>query len=327
MSKIIVPETPSIVLGVGVSGRFKFIRRRSDESVVQETPFGKNRWLDTGLDFLCGRDFGGALHGFNGCHVGSGNTPAQDGDTALEEFVAGTADVTQVSGFTDVEQRFTRMVLRFRFPVGAATGNLSEVAISIGTSSNAGNDGQPLATRALISDENGSPVTISPQPDEFLDVYWEYTKYAPPTNVTGTFNQEIDGVMQTFNYEVCPAKNENTDTWTSSPSRTLRASRGNQMVNTGSGASSGGFRQPYQFLDPNGSMCDSYTDLAPYVNGTFYRDSRLYFGLDTANFSMTAFKFNNYICGWMMEISPAVQKVATKQYYIDIRNTIGRYSP
>lgn len=329
MSNIIVPERPPIVLGVGVRGRFKFIRRRGDESIVEETPFGKNMWLDTGLDWLCGSSRFSSSFNLDGCHVGAGNTPPENDDQTLESFVAGVGGTHSSTHIVDAEARFNRYIVVFRFPVGAAAGNLSEVGISLGTSNTAGSPSAQLATRALITDEGGNPVTISPQPDEILDVVWEYTKYAPADDVTGSFQQEIDGAMVDFEYIVRPSTtSSSSDGWGNLHRSQLGvATGGSNRGRSGAhpGALGGVFGSPTPLNSIQAST--SYEQLGSYVDGTFYRDSRLFFGLDRGNVDIRVLNFNNSICAWQMQIDPVVQKVPNKQYYIDIRNTIGRYEP
>lgn len=331
MSNIITTERPPIVLGVGVRGRFKFIRRRGDESIVEETPFGKNMWLDQGLDYLCGHDDGLWLNGLVGCHVGAGNTPASSDDVALEIFVAGIGGRFDQSTHLDAAGRFQRETVVFRFPTGSAVGNLSEVGISVGYSSNnpvngAGRQSAPLATRALITDEGGNPVTISPQPDEILDVVWEFTKYAPHGDVEGQFQQEIDGVSKMFDYVVRPARNTSLG-WTSTPDAQLDASNTGNMSRGGSGASTGVVGSPFGTLNPVGETAVEHVNLGNYIQGSFYRDSRLKFDLSRANFNIQSFIFNNSLSAWMMQISPTVEKTSSKEYYIDIRTSVSRYLP
>lgn len=328
MNSVIVPERPAIALNVGVMGRFKFIRRRGDESVIEETPFGKNHFLDNGLDLIMGRDFGGN-NGLEGCHVGSGNTPPTDDDQSLESFVAGTSTILSTNGSTDVVDRVTRVYTTFRFDVGQAAGNLSEVGISIGWSSggnNAANPDRPLATRALITDQFGDPTTISPQPDEILDVVWEFSKYAPSADVEGTFEQEIDGSMQVFNYAVRPA-HVSSGNWPATRSLFSPTIGGGNLAINGSGASASGLGAAYSFPGNPSDAATSYSVIEPYVPGTFYVDTRLSFSLTAGNMNMRTFKFNNTNSAWQMEIDPVVQKVPQKQYYVDIRNMVGRYSP
>lgn len=141
--------------------------------------------------------------------VGTGSTPPVVTDTTLEGFIASTSTSQggQISNIVNstVYPRYVTRAIKKRFN-GAAIANtpLSEVGVaitpSIGTNANATH---PLASRALIVDALGNPTSITVLADEFLDVTYELTTYALD-GVTGSFNINILGTVETFEYEIRP---------------------------------------------------------------------------------------------------------------------------
>lgn len=119
--------------------------------------------------------------------VGSGQTAPSVNDTALVSFVAQTSSTqgSRVYGATTIAPFYGFGRQTFRFPMGAAAGNLSEVGILDNGS------GAPLFSRSLIRDGNGNPTTITVLANEFLDVTYEIRIYAPTADVTSQF--QLDG--------------------------------------------------------------------------------------------------------------------------------------
>lgn len=328
-------SVPVLNASMGVGGKFRFIRRREDLSIIEETPLSNNMVLNAGLDWLFDDSRFTSTWTNSGVQVGSGNTPPDPDDAGLETYVAGTTTTVSTSSSMDIPNRVQKITTVFRFTTGAAAGNLSEVGIGIGANNNtsptsAAKNGQPLFSRALIVDEFGNPTTITVLSNEILDVVWEYYKYAPIADITGSFDQDIDGSTVSFDYVARPATTTTGSSWGITSSGQVIPSRGagGSMGNSGSGASTTGIGSAYTTLISAGStqiFCSSFVPISPYVTGNYYLDARMFFDLSTANFNILGLKFNFTICGWMMEIDPTVNKIDTKEYYIDVRLSIARY--
>lgn len=116
------------------------------------------------------------------CQVGSGSTTPLVTDTALASRVAARQWISGDGGISGAQSTvpyygFRR--LTYKFPQGAAAGNLSEVGVGWSGTGN-------LFSRALILDTAGNPTTITVLADEFLDVTYEFRRYPGTADITGT---------------------------------------------------------------------------------------------------------------------------------------------
>lgn len=161
----------------GIEGYFNLVVRDANTlEVKRETGFFKNRITNYGLDRLAAD---GVLYG---AAVGSGTTPPADTDVALANQVARTSTVLSnnvVIGPAEPPY-YSGKVITYRFPQGAAAGNLSEVGIN-------GNYLSPyqLWSRSLILDTSGNPTTLTVLPNEILDVTYECRIYPMDSDTTG----------------------------------------------------------------------------------------------------------------------------------------------
>lgn len=139
-----------------------------------------NLILDTGLDYFCGGV--GQFNAF--CMVGSGSGTPVVSQTALLTLVASTTTVTSSTTGTDLVNNYAYSRKTYRFGLGAAAGNLSEVAVGWAASN--------AFCRARIVDNTNTPTTITVLSDEYLDVTYELRAYWPLSDFTGTIT--LDGV-------------------------------------------------------------------------------------------------------------------------------------
>ena len=149
--------------------------------VVQDTGFTPNLITDAGLAAMNGP---GSLDVFGTLRVGSGTTPPQFSDTALVNQLA-SAPASWTHAVVGGYAVSTTSVL---FVMGAVVGNVGEVGFGFSSSS-------PLATRALIKDQNGDPVVVPVLADEQLRVTYEVRCLIPTTPTVTT--QTIGGVSTT----------------------------------------------------------------------------------------------------------------------------------
>lgn len=323
MTELLIP------VSIGLRGRFKFVCRDADLNVKWETDWSKNMVLNRGLDHLGGTDVG--AWGLNGCQVGSGSLAPAAGQTSLQTYVAGTVTVQASSATSDAgaSPPYTRITTTWRFGVGVAAGNLTEVGIGIGTNTplsnpgSAGRSDQPLFSRALIVDGGGSPITLTILLDEVLDVVWEYTKFAPAADIVGNFTIVEDGVPVNRTYTVRAASSDvSQDRWSVNKTSLVQAVQGSTLGNCSSAAFDVALQPVFDNVSGTGSLSSTHVSDV-YVNGTFFRDSTQTFGLTQGNLTggIDLLYINLDIVGWQMAVSPPIPKLSTMTLSITYRTS------
>lgn len=145
-----------------IGAKFKLIKRKkSDDSIVEETGWTKNLVLNSGLNRMSEGTW------ISMCCVGTGNSEPDVAQTKLDNFLASTSYVlesTQGVNYTNAPL-YTWVRRTWRFDEGDAEGNVSEVGL--------GWSPENLWNRALIKDLNDDPTTITIFDDEYLDVVSE----------------------------------------------------------------------------------------------------------------------------------------------------------
>lgn len=156
---------------IGMSGRYKLAAVNAETGEVrEETPWFDNLITDAGLERI----------GANGvstyCMVGSGSAAPAVTDTTLATWVADTSSVQATSNVVaTVAPWYVAHRRVYRFAVGVAAGNLTEVGIGWSTTA--------VFSRTLIKDGNGNPTTLTVLPSEFLDVTYEFRLYCPAEDI------------------------------------------------------------------------------------------------------------------------------------------------
>lgn len=150
--------------------------------------------------------------------VGSGNTPPVVRNTGLESFVAASNTqqgpaIPNIVNSTVYPRYCTRSFVKRFNGTALAGANLSEVGVAItSTAGQVATAATPLASRALIVDAMGNPTTIQVLADEFLDVTYSMTTYAID-GVAGSFDINVLGAVETFDYEIRPICMNNASLW------------------------------------------------------------------------------------------------------------------
>ena len=163
---------------VGVGAVFKLVVRKADtDEIVHETPEFHNLVLNTGLARMAVGTW------IDRCCIGTGNSAPVASQVALDSFLASTtataSGAADSSGIQVTTAPYYWLGRRtWRFAVGVATGNISEIGLGWANSN--------LWNRALIKDAVGNPTTITVLADEYLDVISEVRVY--PQESTGSFN-------------------------------------------------------------------------------------------------------------------------------------------
>lgn len=167
-----------VVIRPRLCGFFKLEAIRLDGTVRPLTGWFPNLITDVGLNRI------GTGSYLNACHVGTNNTAPSVANTTLAGYRAGTTSVVGSSdGGVSTPAYYGWKRKTFRFGIGAASGNLSEV----GMATAAANGGSTiLFSRALILDEFGDPTTVTVLTDEILDVTYELRLYPPLVDVEQT---------------------------------------------------------------------------------------------------------------------------------------------
>lgn len=162
---------------IEVGARFKFITSKANGDISKETSWFNNLVLDAGLDAMGG----GGTANISHVWVGTGNSTPTPTQTGLDNPLAGTNTVQgadQRGVQTSNLPYYYWMRRTFRFGLGVAAGNLSEVGL--------GDYLKAMFNRALIKDNAGNQTTVTVLSDEFLDVVVELRVY-PKTNFSGQF--------------------------------------------------------------------------------------------------------------------------------------------
>lgn len=165
-------------VGLGVGAVFKLVVRKAEtDEIVRETPEFHNLVLTTGLARMAVGTW------IDRCCVGTGNSHPLASHVALNSFLASTTAIAPGADDNGGIQVTTAPFYWYgrrtwRFAVGVATGNISEIGLGWGNTT--------LWNRALIKDTAGNPTTISVLADEYLDVISEVRVY--PKESTGSFN-------------------------------------------------------------------------------------------------------------------------------------------
>lgn len=172
-----------------VRGEYTLTRRKADtlEVIEQCGPFD-NLITDIGLDQICRSN---DLPLVNFSYVGTGTATPVVGDIAMQNLVAASGSNTAA---TKTTQNFSpyreSCVLVYRYSVGAAAGNLTEVGV--GWSSTGIN---ALFSRARIVDSEGNPTSITVLSDEILDVTYTLYYYPPLTDSEVIIPVDVEGTI------------------------------------------------------------------------------------------------------------------------------------
>lgn len=236
-----------------VSGMFSVSKIMPSGDIVVVSPLQDNLITNFGLDSLAGPSvFMGAVQ------VGTGTATPAFTDTSLGARLAGKAidaaptwSFNQGTGVGTVTGTFT-------FPVGSATGNLTEIGLSATTSGN-------VCTRALFKDAGGNPTTIPVASDEQLLITYIVTITYSLTS-TSSVTDPSSGTTYTMSFlpvsAVGFAPNSITGAYQGS---IFDAGNSMQMTTTAPGA-------PWAAPGAS-SLTSNPTTLSAYVNGTYYSEN------------------------------------------------------
>lgn len=214
---------------LGVSGEFQVIVRRADGSIKLDTGMQPNLILDNGLKFYLhlpmtlsnGVQFstqsGSSLPHFlmYHCAVGSGNAEPRVGDIVLQHLEAfATANREDYYGVelpsTGNHENYVKAWYRRKFIFdNIRNKNITEVGLVpfYGTNDSTSNV-YTLATRALIKDTQGTPISVTVLEGEILEVIYQINLYGDLRRQTGEFTLTrkvgSDTTVETYEYFMQP---------------------------------------------------------------------------------------------------------------------------
>lgn len=285
----------------GIAGRYRL------EAVDAAT--GRRRMLADWFDNLItdvGLDCLGQSVQRNFCVVGSGSATPAFSDVYLTTLVAETyTNAGTALGTTATSPYYQWYRKTYRFGVGAAAGNLTEVGLAF-----SGSSPKKLFSRSLIKDAFGSPTTITILPTEYLDVTYEARFYLMETDVTGTIT--LSGTpygytlrSSTINASIDGARDISRVMMNYIGASTLDFFQTTGAYDGGIGSITG---------SPSGSITGFTVNSSDaYVLGTYKRTTTFSFALGQANFAtgIKSIRFPTYAGHFQAEFSPAIPKTAS----------------
>lgn len=296
-----------------ISGKYRMVvsRDSSLNEITHDTGFFPNLITDVGMNRIgtVNTNTDDALVVFNAlCGrfvVGSGSRVPEFSDTALQNVVAyAHTSPLKDSQSSSYSRGYSEIVVRHRFPQGAAAGNLSEIGIQHTSSSG------PLWSRALILDGNGEPTTITVLESDFLTCYYTLRIMIPQDDAVFNTSVEVDGVDIPTAITIRPMSTNSPYSATGWGLQT--GISGNYGVCRGY---TGGLSTPTAYT-PLGDMVpwsgSPIFSLVPYVQGSFQRFFGITAGLTGLNGELRTLTFGAGMGNWQMEFDPPLQKNNTQ---------------
>ncbi len=171
------------MINIGVKGEYQVQVLNAEQEVTQDSGLRPNMILDSFFEITkLITPF--AVNG-NYLRVGTGTTPPQPTDTTLQNTLASSYAQSSNNTTRTFENGTWSVTLNstFQFPLGSVVGNISELGYYL--------NGMPtntVQTRALITDANGNPTTITVTSQEQLIVTYKITVSGVDVDYTGTVN-------------------------------------------------------------------------------------------------------------------------------------------
>lgn len=306
---------PTNKLSGALSGRYKLVAHKADGTSRVVADWFDNLILNAGLERL---GTGGVV---GTCVVGSDSTPPAVGQSSLFALVASTTTQQLLVTGTAPDNSYAFYRKTFRFAIGVAAGNLSEVGV--------GWTNTDLFSRALIRDDLGDPTTITILADEVLDVIYEVRLYVPTSDQTFVVN--IAGVDYTFTLRPGMVSGSGGPYYSGHWHNDLRTFLEDGHVLTGPSVTGKVF-----FAYGNGATMNAVTGslsgsvltnelsaslktefLSAYVPGSYERGMRMTFDLNDGNAAFGGFMLYTMTGTYQCVVSPNIPKDNTKILKID----------
>lgn len=262
-----------------------------------------NLILDAGLNRL---GSGGA---FDRCMVGTSSAAVSSSQTALGAQIAVTTTIEVTTGGSNIQAGYAWARRTFRFPVGSATGNITEVGVGW-TNSN-------CFSRALTTDSNGNPVTITVLADEFLDVTYELRLHWPTVDIT------IAGFISSTQHSVS-TRAALVGSWTLAG--LIENGSRPDLNPPGQATSFGAGLLGDITVDSGGTPLNSVnmTYASAYGNNSLERNYRATFGLTNGDVDITNIRINTPFGIFKSAFNPVIAKRNTNSLALDFKISWGR---
>lgn len=305
-----------------VSGEYSFVRRGPGGELrgVHECGVSPNLITNFGLDAMATTSTYLA-----NCYVGSGTTAPQFTDTQLTQLIASNSSVTTyTTPPTEAEGYRAGRVRVFRFGMGVAAGNLSEVGV--------GQSATGLFSKALILDALGNPTTITVLPDETLDVIYTFYLYPKLTDDTGTFDL-TGNLAGTYSYTFRSCRVSNTITqggsaagWGIGPAGERMDSLNNPSSGPGGGTFYAGDIGPVTGAPSGFEFFGTSPAVAlPYVAGSHSITIRQTSSPTQGNVGLTRSMTRGIgPCVYQVQFDPPIPKDASSVLVLDFSHSWGR---
>lgn len=257
-----------------------------------------NLILDAGLNRL---GSGGA---FNRCMVGTSAAAVLPSQTALSTQIASTTTIEASTSGVNIGSGYAWARRTFRFAVGTATGNIAEVGVGWSTTE--------CFSRALTVDGNGTPVTISVLPDEFLDVTYELRLHWPTADIS------VNGFISATQHAVV-TRAAQVGSWTLAT--LIENGSRSDLVPPGQATSFGAGALGDVTLDAGGTPLNSInmTYASGYVNNSLERNYRATFGLPNGDADISNFRMTTPFGIFKSSFSPVIAKRSTNSLTLDYK--------
>jgi hypothetical protein len=325
-----------IPIHVGMQGLYKFVKHKADadgnpipgtEQVVAD--WFPNLITNNGKNLVTTTNFYTEY-----CQLGTGNTAPAVTDTALVNRVGASAVNAvdfPVFGAQGSAPYFGWWRKTYRFGVGVAVGNLTEVGVGPVATAN-------LFSRALIVDAGGNPTVITVLADEILDVVYELRFYPTLTDLPG--NIVLEGVNRATVLRAATVTTASASLggWAPGGASGCRPNleAGSHSFDTYGGAatlgaitSSPSFGPGSNVVSYRTSQATSRTSLAAYNPNSYYRDYTISFGLNDSNqpggIGAIATGWDTNV--WQISFNPPLEKTSSKVLTLTFRVSWDRYTP
>lgn len=279
----------------------------------QPVPPFRNMITDSGLNRM-----GDNSDWLTWCQVGGGATAPTAGDTSLVSRVAGSNTVLANNITAQSSEPFyISRTKTYRFATGVAAGNLAEVGIGWGSTSN-------LFSRALILDAMGSPTTITVLSDEVLDVTYQFRQYPPAADWAGdiTLRSILHGVVSRAAAVNSAGPNPNLPVWYIG------------LAGAGAGDTSIGLTSAYTgpigavtALSPSGTaMPATSVTAAAYSASSLQREISVFFGNSEGNnlSGIASIRVRLGIGLYQFGFTPSIMKTADDTLTLTFRHSWAR---
>lgn len=259
------------MIEVGMSGHFRLEVRNAITHEINNVREFDNLITNSGLN---GYGLCNDRYLLNICHVGTGTSAPSVNDVGMNVPLATTTGVAETKHIAPVAPEWiSHRVNRYRFAVGVATGNVTEVGI--------GGENY-FWSRALVVDEHGNPSPVTVLPNEYLDVIYTLRMYPNLNDIPFSF--ELGGV--TYNGTARPQNIQESHisgTSNLAVNGGIAPTSGIEIFTVYNGGNLGNINQgPQNYTRSTSNFVTAYS-LNEYIMGSFQRDFTMTIPLDGGN--------------------------------------------